>query len=135
MELCTGGELFDKIAKNHRFGEKQSAILMRKIFSAVHHLHNLGICHRDLKPENFLYTSNEEDADIKLIDFGLSIRFGEIQEAHPDEMLHSVVGTPYYVAPEVLRGNYEFACDVWSLGVIMYVTLCGYPPFEGDHNK
>ena len=108
---------------------------MRKILSSVKHLHEHGICHRDLKPENFLFSDNSEDAEIKLIDFGLSKRFGAIQEQDPAEKMHTIVGTPYYVAPEVLRGNYDFSCDVWSLGVILYIMLCGYPPFEGDNNK
>lgn len=70
-----------------------------------------------------------------MIDFGLSKRFGTIVESDPSEKMHTIVGTPYYVAPEVLKGNYDFACDVWSLGVILYIMLCGYPPFEGDNNK
>jgi serine/threonine protein kinase len=76
MELCEGGELFEKIVEMHKFSEKRAAQLMKKILSAVKHLHELGICHRDLKPENFLFSDKTEDADIKLIDFGLSKRFG-----------------------------------------------------------
>ncbi len=108
---------------------------MRKILSAVKHLHEHGICHRDLKPENFLFSDKTVDAEIKLIDFGLSKRFGAIVESDPSEKMHTIVGTPYYVAPEVLKGNYDFECDVWSLGVILFIMLCGYPPFEGDNNK
>ena len=78
MELCEGGELFEKIVEMHKFSEKQGANLMWKILSAVKHLHEHGICHRDLKPENFLFSDNSEDAEIKLIDFGLSKRFGSI---------------------------------------------------------
>ena len=70
------------------------------------------------------------DSEVKLIDFGLSKRFFG-KEQH----MHTMVGTPYYVAPEVLKGDYDERCDVWSLGVIMYILLCGYPPFEGDNNK
>ena len=73
-----------------------------------------------------------ENAEVKLIDFGLSKRFSEQAEV---EKMHTVVGTPYYVAPEVLKGNYDKQCDIWSLGVILFVFLCGYPPFEGDNNK
>eukprot|EP00347_Sterkiella_histriomuscorum_P016684 403352253 len=135
MELSEGGELFEKIVEMHKFNEKQAASLMRKILSAVKHLHEHGICHRDLKPENFLFSDKSEDPEIKLIDFGLSKRFGNIQELDPSEKMHTIVGTPYYVAPEVLRGNYDFACDIWSLGVILFILLCGYPPFEGDNNK
>lgn len=135
MELSEGGELFEKIVEMHKFSEKLAASLMKKILSSVKHLHEHGICHRDLKPENFIFSDNSDDAEIKLIDFGLSKRFGSIQEAHPEEKMHTIVGTPYYVAPEVLKGNYDFACDVWSMGVILYIMLCGYPPFEGDNNK
>lgn len=76
MELCEGGELFEKIVEMHRFSEQKAASLMKKIMSAIKHLHERGICHRDLKPENFLFSDNTEEAEIKLIDFGLSKRFG-----------------------------------------------------------
>jgi calcium-dependent protein kinase len=90
----------------------------------------MGIVHRDLKPENFLMAEASPDTEVKLIDFGLSKRFfGKAQH------MHTMVGTPYYVAPEVLKGDYDERCDVWSLGVIMYILLCGYPPFEGNDNK
>lgn len=102
------------------------------MLSAVKHLHEKGIVHRDLKPENFLMDDTTENAEVKLIDFGLSKRFSSQGEM---ERMHTVVGTPYYVAPEVLKGNYDVSCDVWSLGVILFVFLCGYPPFEGDNNK
>lgn len=144
MELCEGGELFEKIVEMHRFTEIQAADLMKKILSAVKHLHEHGICHRDLKPENFLFSDRGPEAEIKLIDFGLSKRFGPNALAGHDPLLgsacmedkmHTIVGTPYYVAPEVLMGSYDFSCDVWSLGVILFIMLCGYPPFEGDNNK
>ena len=107
-------------------------------------MHEHGICHRDLKPENFLFSDRSEDAEIKLIDFGLSKRFGPnalaghdalLGSASMEDKMHTIVGTPYYVAPEVLMGSYDFSCDVWSLGVILFIMLCGYPPFEGDNNK
>lgn len=104
---------------------------MRKIISAVKHLHEQKICHRDLKPENFLLSDNTPDAEVKLIDFGLSKRFGK-KENKNEIKLQTVVGTPYYVAPEVLKQNYDKSCDIWSLGIILYIFLCGYPPFEGD---
>lgn len=102
------------------------------MLSAVKHLHEHGIVHRDLKPENFLMSDTSEDSEVKLIDFGLSKRYSQVKNT---EKMHTVVGTPYYVAPEVLKGSYDERCDVWSLGVILFVFLCGYPPFEGDNNK
>ena len=106
---------------------------MSKILSAIKHLHEHEICHRDLKPENFLFSDDTPDAEIKLIDFGLSKRFGT--NINPKVKMQTIVGTPYYVAPEVLKGIYDEACDIWSLGIILYIFLCGYPPFEGDNNK
>jgi len=131
MEFCDGGELFDRIVKAKRFTEQHAADIMRQMISAVKHLHEHGIVHRDLKPENFLMSDKSEDAEIKMIDFGLSKRFAATEQV---KKMHTVVGTPYYVAPEVLRGNYGRECDVWSLGVILFIFLCGYPPFEGDAN-
>lgn len=104
---------------------------MQKMLSAIKHLHQLKICHRDLKPENFLFGDNSENAEIKLIDFGLSKRFGSSNS----KKLSTIVGTPYYIAPEVLKGSYDKSCDIWSLGIILFIFLCGYPPFEGDNSK
>ena len=132
MEHCTGGELFDRIVRAQRFTEKHAAEIMGQMLSAVKHLHEHNIVHRDLKPENFLMNDKTENAEIKLIDFGLSKRFSQKEQV---KKMHTVVGTPYYVAPEVLKGEYDQRCDVWSLGVILFVFLCGYPPFEGDENK
>jgi len=128
MEYCKGGELFDKIVENEHFNEKYAAELMRQMLSAISHLHELGIVHRDLKPENFLMTDKSANSEVKMIDFGLSKRYAS------QDKLTTVVGTPYYVAPEVLKGGYGQECDIWSLGVILFVFLCGYPPFEGDSN-
>lgn len=135
MELATGGELFEEIVKNQRFSEEKAQKLMRKMLSAIKHLHEFKICHRDLKPENFLFQDSSEDPEIKLIDFGLSKRFGVPDGGTPKVKMNTIVGTPYYVAPEVLKGNYDFKCDIWSLGIILYILLCGYPPFEGDNHK
>jgi len=105
------------------------------MLSAIKHLHEYQICHRDLKPENFLFSDDSADPEIKLIDFGLSKRFGTSGFGNSKIKLQTIVGTPYYVAPEVLKGSYDNACDIWSLGIILYIFLCGYPPFEGDNNK
>lgn len=124
MEYCSGGELFERIIDQGTFSEYEAANLMAKLFHAINHLHSLRISHRDLKPENVLYTSKEPNADIKLVDFGLSSKFG-------DDKMHTIVGTCYYVAPEVLKQKYGPKCDLWSLGVMMYLLLAGKPPFVG----
>ena len=122
MELCTGGDLFDRLINHGQFNEKETAQIMKQIVPAVGYLHSMNICHRDLKADNFLYETGEDSADVKIIDFGLARKFGV-------EKMHTVVGTPYYMAPEVLRGNYGKECDVWSLGVLLYLLLSGRPPF------
>jgi len=131
MEVCRGGELFDKVLEVNSFTEHQAATLMQQAMRAVRHMHELRICHRDLKPENFLFHSKGpiETNTLKIIDFGLSARFTE------NEFLNTKVGTPYYVAPEVLSGRYNQAVDLWSCGIIMYILLCGYPPFCGKNEK
>mmetsp|Transcript_88907 Transcript_88907/g.252078 ORF Transcript_88907/g.252078 Transcript_88907/m.252078 type:complete len:414 (+) Transcript_88907:2-1243(+) len=128
MELCSGGELFDRIIESGHFTEVQAAMLMQQIIQAIHYMHNNAICHRDLKPENFLFTTKDpiEKNVIKIIDFGLSCQF------KPNTPLTTKAGTPYYVAPQVLTGKYDEKSDLWSVGVIMYVMLCGYPPFFGE---
>ncbi|CAK0813194.1 unnamed protein product [Prorocentrum cordatum] len=128
MELCSGGELFDRIIDAGHFTEVQAAILMQQIIRAIYYMHENKVCHRDLKPENFLFTTKEpiDKNTLKIIDFGLSCKF------EAGQVLTTKAGTPYYVAPEVLAGKYDHMSDLWSCGVIMYVLLCGYPPFFGE---
>jgi len=128
-EYCNGGELFDKITKMTNFSEKFAAETMKQILSAVSYCHQFNIVHRDLKPENILYDSRHPNANIKIADFGASTLF------NPDEYLHDRIGTMYYIAPEVLKKNYNEKCDIWSCGVILYALLCGFLPFESsdDH--
>ncbi|KAL8204860.1 hypothetical protein R6Q57_010483 [Mikania cordata] len=123
MELCAGGELFDRIIQRGHYTEKKAAELARIIVGVVEACHSLGVMHRDLKPENFLFNNEQEEAPLKTIDFGLSMFF------KPGEMFTDMVGSPYYVAPEVLRKFYSQECDIWSAGVIIYILLCGVPPF------
>lgn len=125
MELCQGGELFDHIVEAQHFTERKAAQIFRKMVEVVNHCHELGVMHRDLKPENFLLTSKAE-GDLKLTDFGLGVFFKH------GERFRDLVGSPYYVAPEVLRKNYSHQADMWSLGVILYILLSGLPPFWGD---
>ncbi|TMW66403.1 hypothetical protein Poli38472_004168 [Pythium oligandrum] len=127
-ELCTGGELFDRIIARGHYSENDAAILVRKIVDAVKHCHDRDICHRDLKPENFLFETPAEDAELKVIDFGLS----RMDDGLSAGVMTTRVGTPYYIAPEVLGRHYDKSCDLWSIGVITYILLCGYPPFYGD---
>ncbi|KAH7661642.1 Non-specific serine/threonine protein kinase protein [Dioscorea alata] len=126
MELCAGGELFDRIIQRGHYTERKAAELARVIVSVVEACHSLGVMHRDLKPENFLFVNQDEEAPLKTIDFGLSIFF------RPGEIFNDVVGSPYYVAPEVLRKRYGPEADVWSAGVIIYILLSGVPPFWAE---
>ena len=133
MEYCEGGELLERIIKKGNLSEKKCSFLMKKIFSAINYLHERGICHRDLKPDNFLFSDKSEDSELKIIDFGLSKQF--INDENSLNSLKTVVGTALYVAPEVLKGIYDYRCDNWSLGVILYVLLTGNPPFFGSNNN
>ena len=136
MEYLSGGELLDRLIKNGFVPEEETKVLMLKIFSAIHYLHDRGITHRDLKPENFLFSDKKKDSEIKIIDFGLSKQFDiALEEANTTKNLKTIVGTAFYVAPEVLQGKYDYRCDNWSLGVIAYTLLCGNPPFFGENNK
>mmetsp|Transcript_28197 Transcript_28197/g.20397 ORF Transcript_28197/g.20397 Transcript_28197/m.20397 type:complete len:158 (-) Transcript_28197:764-1237(-) len=130
MEYCEGGELFNRIVQMQKFSEQYAASIIEEIISAVKNLHEHGIVHRDLKPENFMMSDKTDKAEVKLIDFGLSKSFKDKNL----QKMKTIVGTPYYVAPEVLKGNYDQSCDIWSIGIILYIMLCGYPPFEGDDN-
>ncbi|CAN0879295.1 Calcium-dependent protein kinase 2 [Linum grandiflorum] len=126
MELCSGGELFDRIIKKGHYTERKAAEITRTIFGVVEACHSLGVMHRDLKPENFLFIDEHEDSALKAIDFGLSIFF------KPGQIFNDVVGSPYYVAPEVLRKKYGPEADVWSAGVMVYILLSGVPPFWAE---
>ncbi|KAJ8756275.1 hypothetical protein K2173_025087 [Erythroxylum novogranatense] len=129
MELCAGGELFDRIIQRGHYTERKAAELTRVIVGVVEACHSLGVMHRDLKPENFLFVDKKEDSLLKTIDFGLSIFF------KPGEKFTDVVGSPYYVAPEVLRKRYGPEADVWSAGVIVYILLSGVPPFWAENEQ
>lgn len=151
MELVTGGELFDRIVNKGFYTEKDAKEIVKCLLEAINFLHEQGIVHRDLKPENLLMASSDENADVKLADFGLATF------AANDYMLKTSCGTctsfllrtrvgshlvPHplisfrlvtYVAPEILRGQpYGKPVDMWSLGVISYILLSGYPPFWAE---
>ena len=129
--LCSGGELFDRIVKEEFFSEAKAARIFKQILQALNYCHSMNIVHRDLKPENFLFQTQADDADLKIIDFGLS----KIMEGGKLQRMNTRAGTPYYISPEVLLGNYDVSCDMWSAGCMLYILLCGYPPFYGDDNN
>ncbi|XP_006649209.2 calcium-dependent protein kinase 6 [Oryza brachyantha] len=126
MELCEGGELFDRIVERGYFSERKAAEITRVIVGVVEACHSLGVMHRDLKPENFLLKDRAREASLKAIDFGLSVFF------KPGQVFTDVVGSPYYVAPEVLCKHYGPEADVWTAGVIVYILLSGVPPFWAE---
>ena len=135
FEFCEGIELFDYIQLYNKLTENQSKHIIKVLFSCVAHLHSIFIIHRDIKPENIMIQYDplnlDRIQDIKLIDFGLS-------KLSTDDIyirMTTKVGTPYYMSPEVLDKNYNYLCDEWSVGVILYVLLCGYPPFNGENDK
>ncbi len=129
MELMKGGELFDYVVEKGTLSEEEASILVRKITSAVAHMHGQNIIHRDLKPENLLLTSKGMDAEVKLIDFGLA-------KVMYEPVASSFLGTKGYLAPEMLqRHSYDKAIDMWALGVIVFVLLCGCLPFDDDSSR
>ena len=137
-ELCRGNNLYERLKKTKgKMKEEHVRIIIMKILHAVNYCHSFGVVHRDLKPENIVFESpnNEEEDEeeqednnfnIKIIDFGLSIL------KNKSEKLHTILGTPYYMAPEVLKGEYNEKCDIWSIGAITYYLLSGNEPFKGE---
>lgn len=146
QEFCSGGELFDRIIDNQDgMTEPTAARIVQQILAGIQHCHDeLGVVHRDLKPENILFKSKDPDSELVIIDFGLAGEMkpgtmeGKVKvdkdDAH-EEHLKTTVGTPYYIAPEVFTKNYGRECDIWSIGVIAYILLCGYPPYSGNDEK
>ena len=129
LEQCYGGELFDHVVDKGTLSEEEASTLIRSITSAVRHMHSLDIIHRDLKPENLLLTSTGKDAEVKLIDFGLA-------KVMQDDVARSFLGTKGYLAPEMLkRDAYDKSVDMWALGVIAFVLLCGCLPFDDDGSR
>lgn len=112
------------------FSEEMACTIIEQVLSAVVYLHKHDFVHRDLKPENIIFETKDENSPIKVIDFGTSTYFHK-----GSSKLRKKLGTPYYIAPEVLKRNYDEKCDVWSCGVILYILLCGYPPFNGANDK
>ncbi|KAL7867713.1 hypothetical protein SRHO_G00090970 [Serrasalmus rhombeus] len=130
MQLVSGGELFDRIVERGFYTEQDASDLIKQVLNGVNYLHSLGIVHRDLKPENLLYF-NQDESKIMISDFGLSK-----MEGAANDIMSTACGTPGYVAPEVLAQKpYSKAVDCWSIGVIAYILLCGYPPFYDENDS
>ena len=138
-ELCEGGELFEKIIEKEFFDEQYAAYIFKQILQGVNYCHQNDIVHRDLKPENFLFETTDDKSHVKIIDFGLSKMVHQDKQKGKGkgkvQRMQTRAGTPYYISPEVLAGNYNELCDMWSCGCILYILLCGYPPFFGDNDQ
>lgn len=128
-DLCTGGELFDKITNMQYLSEPAACKLMHQILSCLNYCHAHHIVHRDIKPENLLFENSNPDSIIKLIDFGTSKFYNSIEKMTIKE------GTTEYMAPEVFEANYDEKCDIWSCGVVLYVLLSGCFPFDGENDR
>lgn len=129
MELCEGGELFEKMQNNTKsvkFSEKQAAHVTKQVIEGLHHLHKKNVAHCDLKPDNFLFLTKDLASPLKIIDMGMA------QIMKPGGYLSETIGTPYFIAPEVLQGSYTEKCDIWSVGVILFMLVFGYPPYPCD---
>ncbi|KAJ6964766.1 calcium-dependent protein kinase 34-like [Populus alba x Populus x berolinensis] len=161
MELCAGGELFDRIIAKGHYTERAAASLLRTIVQIIHTCHSMGVIHRDLKPENFLLLNKQENSPLKATDFGLSVFYKSgcnpvhftsffssffssfyrvsnhegRHEIKAREVFKDIVGSAYYIAPEVLKRRYGPEADVWSVGVMLFILLSGVPPFwaESEH--
>lgn len=127
LELVPGGELFDQIVTNGSYSESDARSIVRQVLEGVEYMHRNGVVHRDLKPENLLC---QDPTHIKIADFGMS------KDISSMGMLKTAVGTPSYIAPEIIlgcnNGSYDSGCDIWSVGVLTYVLLSGYTPFWGE---
>ena len=131
-EQYSGGELFDKIAEldGRGMSEAEAARIIFSLLGAVAYLHKQDIVHRDIKPENIMFASTDECSPVKLIDLGLA----RTHNSHTDSPMCKPAGSVYYMSPEVLRRSYDRSCDLWSIGIVAYILLCGYPPFNGNNN-
>lgn len=127
LELMNGGDLLSRVTERGHFSESEAASALKPILDGVIYCHSRGIIHRDIKPENILYEDDSENSLVKICDFGIA------RMLQPNEMATTDCGTLCYMAPEIIQAKkYGSSCDVWSLGVVLFVMLCGYAPFESD---
>ena len=130
FEWCPGGDLIELINnRDFRFSERQASRILRQTLEAIKEMHNKNICHRDIKPDNIVLSQQIGDCDITVIDFGLAVKIT------PGKLLSEHAGTAYYIAPEVLDRSYGLPCDMWSVGVVAFMMLCGSPPFFGNSEQ
>ena len=129
MELCSGGELIENVMSNKaEFDEKRASEIMYQLLGALNHVHSKNVIHRDIKPENIMF--DRPGGTVKFIDFGLACQF--------KPGVKELAGTPYFIAPEIATGffgnpcDYGYACDVWSMGVVLYMMMSGKMPFDGN---
>jgi calcium-dependent protein kinase len=125
LDFVEGQELLDYIIKHNKLKESEASMILKQLLKSIRYIHSKGIIHRDLKPENIII--NPDTLKLKLIDFGLSSYFLE------NKSLHTKVGTPAFAAPEVIKGDYGKEADLWSIGIICYVMLVGYHPFQAEN--
>ena len=131
IECLNGGEMFERIVDKGQYNEADTAFVIKQLAEGLKYLHTQGIVHRDLKPENLLYENSSDDCNIKITDFGLA----KLTDGENPALMRTACGTPGYVAPEILSGkSYGQEVDIWSLGVIMYILLCGFPPFYSEND-
>lgn len=130
MEYLSGENLYERILELELFDEDYARKMFEQIIQAISYTHEKQICHRDIKPENFVFVSKEGDSmhTLKLIDFGLST-------AQVYGSMNQMVGSCFYMAPEVIRKDYTRSCDLWSAAIILYIMLSGYPPFAGETDE
>ena len=129
MDICTGRNIYQRIIENDMKNEEHIKIIIYKILSALKYLHENGIIHRDLKPQNIIFEKDYSN-EIKIVDFGLSIR------TEKDYLENRIIGTPYYISPEIINSiSYDEKCDIWSVGIISYYLLSGNYPFTGQNKK
>lgn len=124
-EICKGGELYEDVMSKGKISERNAAVLLKQLLWCLNYLHKKNIVHRDLKPENILLEAKKDYDQMKIIDFGTATYI------KPGQILNEKLGTPYYIAPEVLQKAYTNKCDIWACGVILYLVLSGVPPFNG----